>query len=94
MCRAGRRVRPPLFVPTVSHVLYSFDLDLPIECDDEYWMTEDPEKAFQQPPGLPSRVSYFVWMLKFGNIRAAAIRRIVRRFIQQLDCHIEHYSVL
>ncbi|KAL0574501.1 Gypsy retrotransposon integrase-like protein 1, partial [Marasmius crinis-equi] len=28
-----------------------FDLPLPIECDDEFWETEDPEMAFKQPLG-------------------------------------------
>lgn len=61
-------------------MLYSFDLDLPIECDDEYWEAEDPENSFKQPSGLPSYISYFVWMVKLDSIRAMVIRRIVRRF--------------
>ncbi|KAF7325043.1 Fungal-trans domain-containing protein [Mycena kentingensis (nom. inval.)] len=33
---------------------HDYDVDLPAECDDEYWETEDPEQAFKQPPGRPS----------------------------------------
>ncbi|KAI0052329.1 hypothetical protein FA95DRAFT_1601990 [Auriscalpium vulgare] len=53
-----------------------FDLDLPVECDDEYWVTEDPEQAFKQPPGKPSRTSYFVSFLKLNQILAFALRTI------------------
>ncbi|KAF5349865.1 hypothetical protein D9758_014004 [Tetrapyrgos nigripes] len=28
-----------------------FDIDLPVQCDDEYWEHPDPELAFKQPPG-------------------------------------------
>lgn len=64
-----------------SHEQYcSFDLDLPIECDDEYWVANEPEQAFKQPAGVPSRISYFNWMIKLSNIRAMVIRRIVRLF--------------
>lgn len=57
---------------------FSFDVDLPTECDDEYWVADDLGNAFKQPPGLPSQMSYFVWMIKLSNIRAKANRRIVR----------------
>lgn len=60
-----------------SHVANSFDLELPIECDDEYWVAEDPENSFKQPPGLPSGISFFVWMIKLSNLGATALRRIV-----------------
>ncbi|THU78289.1 hypothetical protein K435DRAFT_973589 [Dendrothele bispora CBS 962.96] len=36
-----------------------FDLSPLIECDDEFWETEDPEKNFQQPVGKPSLVSFW-----------------------------------
>ncbi|KAF5372207.1 hypothetical protein D9758_005086 [Tetrapyrgos nigripes] len=36
-----------------------FDLGPLIECDDEYWETEDPEQAFKQPEGKPSVISYW-----------------------------------
>ncbi|EGN92361.1 hypothetical protein SERLA73DRAFT_99356 [Serpula lacrymans var. lacrymans S7.3] len=52
------------------------DLELPIECDDEYWETSDPEKAFKQPSDKPSAVSYFVNLLKLHQILAFALRTI------------------
>ncbi|EGO24230.1 hypothetical protein SERLADRAFT_437842 [Serpula lacrymans var. lacrymans S7.9] len=52
------------------------DLELPIECDDEYWETSDPEKAFKQPPDKPSVVSCFVNLLKLHQILAFALRTI------------------
>ncbi|KAF8998967.1 fungal-specific transcription factor domain-containing protein [Cyathus striatus] len=32
----------------------NFDLDMPIECDDEYWENPNPEYRFKQPEGVPS----------------------------------------
>jgi len=55
----------------------SFDLDLPVECDDEYWSPSDPKDAFKQPPGKPSKMSYFIAYLKLSQILAFALRTIV-----------------
>jgi hypothetical protein len=55
----------------------SYDLDLPIECDDEYWDHPDPEMRFKQPPGMPSKVSSFVHILKLKQIQLRAIRSLV-----------------
>ncbi|KAI0930965.1 hypothetical protein AcV7_005003 [Taiwanofungus camphoratus] len=69
---------------TLSHALgrpcaiqdEDFDLDLPIECDDEYWTHPNPDLAFKQPPGKPSTVTYFVCFLKLTRILAFALRTI------------------
>ncbi|KAF7328953.1 Fungal-trans domain-containing protein [Mycena venus] len=53
-----------------------YDLDYPIECDDEYWETADPGTAFKQPPGRPSVVSYFVAYLKLIEIMGMAQKTI------------------
>ncbi|KAJ6603490.1 hypothetical protein DFH09DRAFT_899313, partial [Mycena vulgaris] len=52
----------------------SFDIDLPTECDDEYWEHEDPEQAFLQPPGTPSCVAFFNSFLRLNNILAFSLR--------------------
>ncbi|KJA27601.1 hypothetical protein HYPSUDRAFT_34708 [Hypholoma sublateritium FD-334 SS-4] len=48
-----------------------FDLDLPLECDDEYW-----EHGFQQPPDKPSSISFFNCYLRLIDILAYAMRLI------------------
>ncbi|KAH7888654.1 fungal-specific transcription factor domain-containing protein [Phlebopus sp. FC_14] len=53
-----------------------FDVDLPLEVDDEYWESEDPKKEFQQPPGKPSRIAAFNSYLKLTKIAAYALRTI------------------
>ncbi|KAK7034653.1 Gypsy retrotransposon integrase-like protein 1 [Paramarasmius palmivorus] len=53
-----------------------FDVDLPEECDDEYWETEDPDKAFIQPEGKPSILSFFVSFLKLLDIIGFAHRTL------------------
>ncbi|KIJ60357.1 hypothetical protein HYDPIDRAFT_117261 [Hydnomerulius pinastri MD-312] len=53
-----------------------FDLDLPVECDDEYWEHPDPEKAFKQPPDKPCQLSFFINFLKLNHILAFALRTI------------------
>ncbi|KAI9000492.1 fungal-specific transcription factor domain-containing protein [Trametes punicea] len=53
-----------------------FDLDLPIDCDDEYWTHPDPEQAFKQPPGKPSAVAFFNCHIRLLQILACALRTI------------------
>ncbi|KAL0569068.1 Gypsy retrotransposon integrase-like protein 1 [Marasmius crinis-equi] len=54
----------------------SYDLPLPIDCDDEYWEVEDPERAFKQPEGRPSSMSYWIAFLKLMDIVGFAQRTI------------------
>ncbi|KZT28697.1 hypothetical protein NEOLEDRAFT_1032070, partial [Neolentinus lepideus HHB14362 ss-1] len=53
-----------------------FDLDMPVECDDEYWITPDPDKAFKQPANQPSKMAYFIWTTKLDQILAFTHRTI------------------
>ncbi|KAG2018384.1 nuclear protein [Coprinopsis cinerea AmutBmut pab1-1] len=55
-----------------------FDLEMPIECDDEYWETEcdDVEQRWKQPPGKPSLLTYFCLFLKLNQILAFSLRTI------------------
>ncbi|KAJ7503711.1 fungal-specific transcription factor domain-containing protein [Mycena galericulata] len=50
------------------------DIELPTECDDGYWESESPALPFQQPPGTPSRVSFYVALLRLSNILAFSLR--------------------
>ncbi|KAF9049328.1 hypothetical protein BDZ89DRAFT_1033163 [Hymenopellis radicata] len=52
------------------------DVDFPIECDDEYWEHPDPDKAFKQPAGKPSYVSFFVSGLKLNQIVGTCLRTL------------------
>ncbi|KII92561.1 hypothetical protein PLICRDRAFT_50925 [Plicaturopsis crispa FD-325 SS-3] len=54
-----------------------FDLDLPNNCDDEYWENiEDPEQNFKQPPGKPSGTDFFICLVKLNQIIALALDKI------------------
>ncbi|KAF8968587.1 fungal-specific transcription factor domain-containing protein [Flammula alnicola] len=53
-----------------------FDLDLPVNCDDEYWENPDPEKRFKQPSNKPSSISYFILYIKLHQILAFSLRTI------------------
>ncbi|KAI6148273.1 fungal-specific transcription factor domain-containing protein [Pisolithus thermaeus] len=53
-----------------------FDIDLPVECDDEYWEHPDPELDFRQPENKPCTVSFFINYLKLYHIQAFALRTI------------------
>ncbi|KAJ7925130.1 fungal-specific transcription factor domain-containing protein [Mycena leptocephala] len=59
-----------------SCATHSEDLDaeLPIECDDEFWENEDPTKAFVQPEGKPSRITFFNCYLRLNNILAFCLK--------------------
>lgn len=67
----------------------SFDVDFPMEIDDEYWDNEhEPDKAFKQPAGKPSVISYFVSLIKLIQILAVALRTIVSHAPSILLCLI------
>ncbi|EKM58714.1 uncharacterized protein PHACADRAFT_193830 [Phanerochaete carnosa HHB-10118-sp] len=51
-----------------------FDVDYPIECDDEYWEMDDPQLAFKQPPGKPSYTASFNCMIRLMHIHAYCLR--------------------
>ncbi|KAJ8088995.1 Gypsy retrotransposon integrase-like protein 1 [Marasmius tenuissimus] len=62
-------------VPRAMHT-DDFDLPLPLDCDDEYWVLERqgerddaaPDQEFKQPEDKPSRLSYWVTLLKLLDI--------------------------
>ncbi|CAA7262248.1 unnamed protein product [Cyclocybe aegerita] len=53
-----------------------FDLDLPIDCDDDYWEHPDPQKRFKQPPNKPSLITAFIMAIKLTRILATCGRAI------------------
>ncbi|GLB45768.1 putative fungal specific transcription factor [Lyophyllum shimeji] len=53
-----------------------FDVDLPVECDDEYWEHSDPSQRFKQPPNKPSYVTGFILLLKLNQVLAILLRTI------------------
>jgi hypothetical protein len=55
----------------------SFDLEYPLEVDDEYW--EHPNHPFVQPSGKPSVISGWVHYLKLMVILGLIHRGIVSR---------------
>lgn len=57
-------------------ILCSFDVEFPIECDDEYWEPEDPEQAFKQPSGKPCKITAFIYSLKLGQILVYTLRTL------------------
>ncbi|KAK0458526.1 fungal-specific transcription factor domain-containing protein [Desarmillaria tabescens] len=52
------------------------DVGYLIECDDEYWENPDPEKAFKQPPGRPSKIAYFNTALRLNQLLGFCLRTI------------------
>lgn len=59
-----------------SFWLLSYDVDFPIECDDEYWTPTDPNQAFTQPLGKPSIISGFVYHIKLCEILAFSLKTL------------------
>ncbi|KAJ7578637.1 fungal-specific transcription factor domain-containing protein [Mycena floridula] len=53
-----------------------FDVDLPIECDDEYWEHPDPAQAFHQPVDRPSKVTAFICFIHIMDLMATALRKL------------------
>jgi hypothetical protein len=76
---SGRRVCfSPLTTNFPIKVYVSFDLDLPLEVDDEYWEgRQDSEKKFEQPRNIPSRIAAFNHFIKLTQIMAFTMRTMV-----------------
>ena len=62
----------------------SFDVDLPLEVDDDCWDISSPTARqnfyplmHAQPEGKPSEMEYFVSLTKLRQIQAFAMRTIV-----------------
>ncbi|KAE9408782.1 hypothetical protein BT96DRAFT_1100133, partial [Gymnopus androsaceus JB14] len=53
-----------------------YDVEFPVDCDDEYWDHPDPSINFKQPADTPSKMSFFVHFLKLMDILAYAMRAI------------------
>ncbi|KAF7294504.1 Fungal-trans domain-containing protein [Mycena kentingensis (nom. inval.)] len=53
-----------------------FDLDFPVDCDDEYWEAADPDGRFQQPRDKPSKLSAFIALLRLCQVLSFALRTI------------------
>lgn len=56
---------------------HSFDIDFPVECDDEYWDHPDPKLRFKQPPNKPSSATAFILYIKVLKILGSSLRTIV-----------------
>lgn len=77
--RSKRPLHFSFFVSGLIVFTSSFDLELPLEVDDDFWEHPDPAKAFKQPPGLPCSIAYFNSFLKLNQILAFALRTIVSK---------------
>ncbi|KAJ7062779.1 fungal-specific transcription factor domain-containing protein [Mycena amicta] len=54
----------------------AFDVDMPIECDDEYWESKNPALAFTQPSGRPSLTAYFNSYISLSNIWGVGLKML------------------
>ncbi|KAG7448426.1 uncharacterized protein BT62DRAFT_929520 [Guyanagaster necrorhizus] len=53
-----------------------FDISFPIICDDEYWTINEDGCEFAQPPGVHSRMDYYIMHLRLCQIMSFAVRTI------------------
>jgi hypothetical protein len=56
---------------------FSFDVDYPLDVDDEYWDTGNPQTDFKQPAGKPSKIAMYISLLSLERIVASAIMNVV-----------------
>lgn len=82
-----------------------YDIDYPLECDDEYWSHEDPQKAFKQPSDTPSSMTYFNWYLKLTKIQNRVLCKVystqgtkelqdperARKLVTELDSELDRW---
>jgi hypothetical protein len=72
----------------------SFDVDWPMECDDEYWGTGSLSPSFHQPADKPSKLTFFILMLKLQQIHAFALRTLVNSILHlsKVTVKFQEYS--
>lgn len=58
-------------------ITLSFDIEMPIECDDEYWEHPDPQQCFKQQTERPSVITYFTLYIRLSQILASVLRTVV-----------------
>ncbi|KAF9256487.1 hypothetical protein L218DRAFT_991408 [Marasmius fiardii PR-910] len=61
---------------TTAIQVEGYDVDLLVECDDEFWDHPHPDLAFKQPQGIPSKVTAFNNLVKVLRILSQALRVI------------------
>jgi hypothetical protein len=66
---------------TKIYLCSSFDLELPFDCDDEYWDHPDPKQRFKQPENKPSLISAFILFIKLNQILSYCLRTIVKSIL-------------
>ncbi|KIK55551.1 hypothetical protein GYMLUDRAFT_175484, partial [Collybiopsis luxurians FD-317 M1] len=54
----------------------SLDLELPAMCDDEYWEPSNPDDVLKQPKYTPSKLAFWVHLIKLMEIVSLAQQRI------------------
>lgn len=69
----------------------SLDVDFPIDCDDEYWDHEDPQQNFCQPKDKPSKISFFISLLKLTEI-ATYVKRLIVRTLFEASARLSTYN--
>jgi hypothetical protein len=62
------------FWPINSYQTHSYDVELPTECDDEYWDNPDPALCFKQPSDRPSHSTFFILYIKLLEILGLALK--------------------
>ena len=77
------------------HFISSFDLELPVDCDDEYWDHPDPKQRFKQPENKPSLISAFILFIKLNQILSYCLRTIVKSILIVISRQLtEHYTII
>ncbi|KAG7447076.1 uncharacterized protein BT62DRAFT_101750 [Guyanagaster necrorhizus] len=62
--------------PTMVHE-EDFDLERPIECDDEYWeIAPDGQVQFHQPAAKPSKISFFIASIRLSEIISFVVKTL------------------
>ena len=75
------------FMPPLSGIVFSIDVGLLTECDDEYWTTSEGKLSFEQPPDKPSKITAFNCLIRLTKILAYAHQTLVRTQTSFLFCH-------
>jgi hypothetical protein len=58
------------------NTVHRFDVQMPLEVDDDYWTAPNSAQAFVQPESKPSTVAAFTARIKLSSVVAFALRTV------------------
>ncbi|TFK96641.1 fungal-specific transcription factor domain-containing protein [Pterulicium gracile] len=65
------------------------DVDLPTECEDEYWDHPDPALNWKRPEGVPASVAFYNCLIRLTGILDHAMSLLLNHWVDSIPKHLK-----